>query len=412
MELVGERYQIDGADVLGLCEKYDTPLYVYDAGKIISQYEKMTNAFDYPKTKIYYACKALTNINIIKLFKRLGAGLDTVSIQEVWTALDVGFEPRDIIFTPNCVSFEEYQFAIEKGVKLNIDNLSMLERFGYEYGDSYPICIRINPHIMAGGNKNISVGHIDSKFGISIHQTPLMKRIIDNYNINVEGVHMHTGSEILDAQVFLQGAEILLDIAKDFDSLEYIDFGSGFKIPYKPNDNETNIERVGKEISERFARFTEDYGKELDLMFEPGKYLVSEAGYFFVKANVVKQTTSTIFAGVDSGFNHLIRPMFYDAYHQITNVSKPNAQPRVYTVVGYICETDSFGYNRKIAEIAENDILGFYNAGAYCFEMSSNFNSRFKPAEVIIYKGEDRLIRKRETLEDLTRNQLVNDIFD
>ncbi len=406
MNLEGNRYLFDGGiDPLELCKKYDCPLYVYDTGVMKRQYNRLVNAFDVKQIKINYACKALTNLSILKFFKRLGSGLDTVSIQEVRLGLKVGFTPEDIIYTPNGVSLEEIKMAAELGVKINIDNISILEQFGQEFKD-VPVCIRINPHIMAGGSSKISVGHIDSKFGISFHQMPLVKRVLEATGLKVEGVHMHTGSDIMDANVFLMGAEILFNIAKDFPDLKYIDFGSGFKVPYKENDIETDIEDLGVKISERFNQFCQDYGKDLTLMFEPGKFLVSQSGYFFTKVNVVKQTLSTVFAGVDSGLNHLIRPMFYDSYHQIQNVSKPTAKPRIYTVVGYICETDTFGVNRRINEIQEGDILVFHNAGAYCSSMASNYNSRYKPAEVMIFEGKDYLIRERDKMEDLTAKQI------
>lgn len=394
----------DRERLLRLTEKYDTPLYVYDAEVMNHQYNRMVKAFSsVKKLKLNYACKANTNLNILKYFKSLGAGLDTVSIQEVMIGVKAGFEPDEIIYTPNGVSFEEIEMAANLGVKINIDNISVLEHFGHEYPD-YPVCVRINPHIMAGGNSNISVGHIDSKFGISIHQMPLVKRLVENTGLKINGIHMHTGSDILDIDVFLQGAEILFEVAKDYQFLEYLDFGSGFKVPYKPDGDETDIEYLGEKLSERFNEFEAKYGKELTLMFEPGKYLVSESGYFLASVNVVKQTTSTVFAGIDSGFNHLIRPMFYGAHHEIRNLSNPEGRFRYYTVVGYICETDTFGANRKINEIKEGDVLCFQNAGAYCYSMASNYNSRFKPAEVLLLDGKDYLIRKREDLEDILKN--------
>ncbi len=411
MELIENRYQINGVDPIELCNEYGCPLYVYDASKMEAQYKRMVNAFKVPKLKINYACKAMTNLNVLKLFKSLGAGLDTVSIQEVHLGLKAGFVAEEIIYTPNCVSFEELEAAVALGVKINIDNTSILEQFGDKY-PNYPVCIRVNPHIMAGGNSNISVGHIDSKFGISIHQMPLVHRIVESTGLKIEGVHMHTGSDILDVEVFLQGAEILLNIAKTFPDISYIDFGSGFKVPYRVGDIDTNIEELGERISNRFNTFIKEYGREVELAFEPGKFLVSEAGYFFAKVNVVKQTTSTVFAGIDSGLNHLIRPMFYGSHHTIFNVSKPEGRQRFYTVVGYICETDTFGVNRKITEITEGDILGFRNAGAYCFAMSSNYNSRFRPAEVLIHEGKSYLIRERETMQDILKNQVEHSIFD
>ncbi|MFN8318518.1 MAG: diaminopimelate decarboxylase [Saprospiraceae bacterium] len=411
MILEQDRYTFSGGiDPLDLVEKYRAPLYVYEAATIQSKYEKMVNAFSVSRFKINYACKALTNLSILKYMKSLGAGLDTVSIQEVRLGLAAGFHPQDIIYTPNCVGIEEVNDAVKLGVRINLDNLSILEQFGTLYHATYPVCIRINPHIMAGGNDKISVGHIDSKFGISIHQLPHVLRIVKATGLKIEGLHMHTGSDILDAEVFLLGAEILLTAANSFEDLDYIDFGSGFKVPYKDDGIQTDIEDLGEKISARFNSFCEEYGKEVMLMFEPGKYMVSEAGTFLVKVNVVKQTTSTVFAGVDSGLNHLIRPMFYNAYHKIVNISKTSGRERIYTIVGYICETDTFGSERRLHEVNEGDILAFYNAGAYCYAMSSNYNSRFRPAEVFIVNGKDYLIRKRETMDDLMRNQIEIDL--
>lgn len=411
MYLENNRYWFNGGvDPLELTEKYDCPLYVYDSAVIKRQFKRMTEAFHVKRLKINYACKALTNISILRLLKEEGAGLDTVSVQEVELGLMAGFKPQDIIYTPNCVSMDEIQEAVELGVRINIDNISILEQFGQAHPE-VPVCIRINPHIMAGGNSKISVGHIDSKFGISFHQMPHVHRVVEATGLKVEGIHMHTGSDILEPELFLNGAEILFNIAAEFDDLDYLDFGSGFKVPYKPNDIATDIEKLGDMISDRFNEFCESYGKDLTLIFEPGKFLVSEAGSFLVKVNVIKQTTSAIFAGVDSGLNHLIRPMFYDSWHQILNLSNPVAKTRFYTIVGYICETDTFGTNRRIPEIREGDILAIRNAGAYCFSMASNYNSRFRPAEVLVHEGKDYLIRKRENMDDLLRNQVVADIF-
>lgn len=412
MFLENNRFMLSGGvDPLELIEKYDAPLYVYDGALIERQYRRLLAAFDVPKLKINYACKALTNLSILKFIRHLGAGLDTVSVQEVQIGLKAGYPPQDITYTPNCVGLDEIEQAVSLGVRINIDNISILEQFGQVHPE-IPVCIRLNPHIMAGGHQKTSVGHVDSKFGISIHQMPHVHRIVDNTGLKVEGLHMHTGSDILDPDVFLAGAEIMLNHARDFANLAYLDFGSGFKVPYKEGDIETDIEELGQKISQRFRDFCKEYGRELTLVFEPGKFLVSESGHFFVRVNVIKHTTSTVFAGVDSGLNHLIRPMFYNAYHHISNVSNPMGKPRFYTVVGYICETDTFGVNRRIPEVHEGDILCLHNAGAYCFSMSSNYNSRYRPAEVLVYKGKDYLIRERETIDDLLRNQTGADGFE
>ena len=406
MDILDGRFHIQGVDALSLTEQFGTPLYVYDAEKIKKQFDRLTAAFSGAKVKIKYASKSLTNISILKLLKSYGSELDCVSINEVRLGLKAGFEPQQILYTPNGVSLEEIKEAVKEGVVINVDNISILEQFGNEYHGTVPVCIRINPHIMAGGNKKISTGHADSKFGISVYQLSHVVRVVKTYNINVVGLHMHTGSDILDADVFLRGAEILYDAAKHFDQLEFVDFGSGFKVAYKEGDITTDIEELGEKLTASFKDFCSLYGRELEMWFEPGKFLVSEAGYFLAKTNVVKTTPATVFVGVDSGLNHLIRPMMYDAYHEIFNVSNPSGTTRVYTVVGYICETDTFGLDRKLSEVKEGDVLAFKNAGAYAFSMASNYNSRFRPAEVLIYNGKAHLIRQREDFEDLVRNQI------
>ncbi|HAA10767.1 MAG TPA: diaminopimelate decarboxylase [Cytophagales bacterium] len=406
MILQDDRYQIQGIDLVSLTETYGSPLYVYDGQKIVDQYHGLKDSFSKVKVNIKYAGKALTNQAILQLMKREGAGLDVVSIQEAQLGIRAGFEPHEILYTPNCVSFDEIKEAVELGVKINIDNISILEQFGHVYHGTVPICVRLNPHILAGGHHKISTGHIDSKFGISVHQLRHVLRVIDTNGLKVEGLHVHTGSDVLDPEVFLRGADIIFEAAHSFPDLQYIDFGSGFKVAYREGDAVTDISLLASRIEEAFLEFCQEYGRELEMWFEPGKYLVSEAGYMLVRTNVIKTTPATVFAGVDSGMNHLIRPMMYDAYHDIVNLSNPQGTQRVYTVVGYICETDTFGWDRKLNEVREGDILAIKNAGAYGFSMSSNYNSRFRPAEVLVYQGKHHLIRKRETMDDLLVNQV------
>lgn len=402
---------LEYSKIIEIAENYGTPLYVYHAEKIIEQYNKLTNAFAKRRTRFFYACKALTNINVLKLIHSLGAGLDCVSINEVKIGLQAGFTPEQIIFTPNCIHFAEIEECKDLGVNINIDNISILEQFGSKFGGSYPVCIRINPHIMAGGNFKISTGHVDSKFGISIHQLRHIQRIVKSTSLAVHGLHMHTGSEIKDIDVFIRSLEILLNIAHEFPDLKFLDLGSGFKVPYQDGDYTTDLEVLASRIDVVFSQFEKEEEREFEIWFEPGKYLVSEAGYFVVKANVIKQTTATTFIGVDSGFNHLIRPMFYDSYHKITNISNPDGAERIYTVVGNLCETDTFAWDRKITEVHEGDYLIFHNAGAYGFEMSSNFNSRCRPAEVMVYQDKSYLIRKRDEFEDLLFKQIDCNLF-
>lgn len=413
MELIDGHYHIGGIAVSDIVALDGAPVYVYNAAIIKRQVNRLRNAFGKTPVRIMFACKALTNINILRYARTLGVGLDTVSIQEVELGLLADFTPSEILYTPNMVSYAEIRKAIEFGVHINIDTISVLERFGHDYADRVPVCIRINPHIMAGGNERISTGHIDSKFGISVHQIRHVERIVKSNTIHVNGLHMHTGSDILDADVFIQGAEILLDVAERFPEVRFLDFGSGFKVPYKPDDVETDIETFGLKLSSRIDEFNRGRITPIEIWFEPGKYIVSEAGIFLAPVNVVKQTTSTVFAGVDSGLNHLIRPMLYGSYHHIVNTSNPNGTPRIYTVVGYICETDTFGWDRKINEVREGDILAFYNAGAYGYAMASNYNSRYRPSEVFIRDGRAHVIRRRETMDDLLSTQIdQGDVFE
>lgn len=406
MTLENGTYTIGGVPVDEICALAGTPTYVYDAAIMERQVTRLRNAFVGAPIRIMYACKALSNLTVLTYMRSLGTGLDTVSIQEVELGLRAGFQPSEILYTPNMVSFEELQQAVEYGVTINIDTISVLEHFGHEYGATVPVCLRINPHIMAGGNERISTGHIDSKFGISIHQLRHVQRIVASSGIHVNGIHMHTGSDILDADVFLQGAEILLETAELFPDLQFVDFGSGFKVAYKPEDISTDIEELGKKLGARIAEFNSTREHPIEVWFEPGKFLVSEAGVFLVPVNVLKQTTATVFAGVNSGLNHLIRPMLYNAYHHIVNVSNPTGTPRIYTVVGYICETDTFGWDRKLNEVRIGDVLAFLNAGAYGMSMASNYNSRLRPTEVFVHKGKAHIVRRRETLNDVLSTQI------
>ena len=406
MEFINGSYTLGGVPLAELTEQFGSPLYVYHGEKIEAQYKRIRSAFAGLNCKIKYACKANANLNILRLLLTQGAGLDVVSIEEAHLGIQAGFAPDQILFTPNCVSFAELAAGVKLGLQINLDNIALLEQFGATYGSGVPVIIRINPHILAGGHGNIQTGHIDSKFGISIHQLRHILRVVRAYKMRVTGLHMHTGSDILDPEVFVAGAEVLLGAAMEFEELESIDFGSGFKVAYKDDDHTTDIEDLGRKLTERMAAFTQEYGRSLQVWFEPGKFLVSESGYLLVSANVIKQTVSTVFVGVDSGLNHLLRPMLYNAYHRIVNLSNPTGLERVYSVVGYICETDTLGWDRKLNEVRTGDVLALCNAGAYGFSMSSNYNCRLRPAEVLIYQGQAHLIRRRETFEDLMALQL------
>ena len=410
MELSQGAYTIQGQNVLDLAQQFGTPLYIYDGEKIAHQIKTLRNAFSAVDIRVKYAAKALTNISILKLIRKHGAGIEVVSLGEAQIAMKAGFTPAEIVFTPSGVDFSEIIEGVELGLAINIDNLSTLQKFGERYKNSYPCGIRINPHIMAGGNYKISTGHSNSKFGISIYQFQQIMEIVQKHGVQIKGLHIHTGSEIAETEVFIKMAEILFGMAGDFPNLSFIDFGSGFKVAYKEGDMVTNVYDLGLKLSKAFNDFCQRYGRKLEMWIEPGKYIVSEAGTFLVKTNIVKPTPSVTFVGVDSGLNHLVRPMMYDAYHHIVNVSNPSGSQKIYTIVGYICETDTFGSDRKLNEVREGDVLAFKNAGAYCFSMSSNYNSRLRPAEVLVVNKEPKLIRERETIEDLLKLQIEVDV--
>jgi diaminopimelate decarboxylase len=406
MQLKDRNYQIQGVDVLAIAEEFGLPAYVYDADKIIEKIGLLRSSFNGVNLKIKYAAKALTNVSILKLMRQQGVEMDSVSVNEARMGMLAGFEPGQIMFTPSGVAFDEIREAIDLGLQLNVDSLPLLEWVGQNYGGAVPISIRINPHIAEGGNIKISTGHADSKFGISILQRPEIRAVVEKYHISVAGLHIHTGSDFKNANAFLRGAEVLFELASDYTDLKFIDFGSGFKVAYKAGDHITDIVDLGRKVSETFQAFCQQYGRELELWFEPGKFLVSECGHLLVRTNIVKENPTRTFVAVDSGLNHLIRPMMYDAYHDIKNVSNPLGNEKTYTVVGYICETDTFATDRPLPDVRPGDVLSFENAGAYGFSMSSNYNARLRPAEVLVYDGNPYLIRQRETFEDLMRGQV------
>jgi diaminopimelate decarboxylase len=390
-----------------IAEEFGTPTYVYHAEKIALQFEKLNDAFKQSDVKFFYACKALTNIHILQSIKNMGVNVDCSSINEVKLALYSGFAPENILYTSNGIDFSEIEEAKNLGVNINIDSLSNLEKFGKKYRNSYPVGIRLRPNIMAGGNIKISTGHDKSKFGIPVDQIDQILEVVENNDLHIKGLQIHTGSDIDDADIFVKGIEVLFDLIPRFHQLEFVDLGGGFKVPYREGDSETDINKLAGKVKEAFDNHPNPGNGPLQVWFEPGKFLVSAAGYLITRVNVMKETGATTFVSVNSGFNHLIRPMFYNAYHRIENISNVTGSVKNYTIVGNICETDTFAWERPLYEVREGDLLVFYNAGAYGFEMASNFNSRLKPAEVLVTGGKPKLIRRRDTFDDLLRNQLI-----
>ncbi len=399
---------MDNSTLLNLAGTFGTPLYVYDGDKIEEKINILREAFPAVRMKIKYACKANTNISVLSLMRTLGVEVDVVSPQEMHLALKAGFKPEQITFTSSGVGFEEIEECVNHGVLVNVDNLSALEKFGQKYGSSRPLFIRIRPNVEGGGNLKISTGHGNSKFGIPVEQKAEILKLVNRYNLNITGLHQHTGSDIKDGSTFIRAAEVMFELAMSFGNLQYLDFGGGFKVAYREGDAVTDMKDLGEKLSAKFTDFCKAYGRELELWFEPGKFLVSESGLLLAQVNVVKNNPNGDLLGLNTGLNHLIRPMMYDAWHEVVNISRAGAPPqKKYNVVGYMCETDDIAKDRDLPETSEGDLLAIRNAGAYGFTMASNYNSRFRPAEVLVYRGKEHLVRKRETMEDILKNQIL-----
>jgi len=411
-------FSIQGIQLTDLAKQFGTPLYVYNADKIREKISVLKESFLDIPLKIKYACKANTNLSILRLMKSQGVEIDVVSPQELELAILAGYEGSQVTFTPSGVDFSEIEFAVSNGAIVNLDNLSVLEKFGKAYGNSKGCLIRVKPHVFGGGNEKIMTAHPESKFGISIHQKEQILEIVKKYDMKIIGLHQHTGSDVKNADAFTQAASAILEMAKDFKDLEIIDLGGGFKVAYKDGDITTNMAELGAVLSSAFLNFCQEYGRPLQLWFEPGKFLVSEAGTFLTTANTVKKDPIKTFVCVNSRLNHLGRPMMYGAYHDIFNASNQDAsQQDDYRVVGYICETDTFSWSaegqqseRRMNTVNKGDIIAMKNAGAYCFSMSSQYNSRIRPAEVLVINGEAKLIRVRESFEDILRNTVEVDV--
>ena len=389
--------------------KFGTPIYLYDLKIIENQFDKLNKELSVLENyKIHFAAKSLSNISILKFIKNMGAGLDAVSIEEVMIGLKCGFNKDEILYTPNGVSFEEIKQVFKLGVKINLDSIESVKDFVNQFGNR-SITVRINPGIYAGGNDNVSVGHSESKFGIPEERINELLDMEKKGKVKITGLHIHTGSDITKNNQFKEGIMKIFSIARDFRNIESIDLGGGIKIPYFKDDTSTNLNDYVKEVSKELKKFESEFNKKLKLIFEPGKFLVSDCGFFITKVNYIKSTKTKDFLQVDSGFNHLLRPTLYGSHHEIINLSNPAGKKKEYDVVGYICEKDTFAEKRKMSETSIGDLICFKNAGAYGFNMSSNYNSRLKPAEVCIYNNKILKIREAQSLKDLLIGQI--DIF-
>ena len=396
--------------LLELAEQYGTPLYVYDLDRVVDNYRNLFNFIKYEKLQVHYALKANYNIALLKALRDAGAGLDTVSPGEVHLALALGFEREKIIFTANNLTDAEVDEVQALGVLFNIGSLSRLEKYGKAYPGSR-LCVRFNPDVVDGENAATATGGDLAKFGILLQDVEKVVEIAKKYDLHIVGLHEHTGSGLQHTESVFQSMKNLMALAtpERFPELEFMDFGGGFKVPYKPDEERVDYVKMGAEITALFSDFCKKYGKDLAMKFEPGKYMVAEAGVMLTRVNTLKFNRTRTIAGCDAGFPQLIRPVFYGAYHHIENLSNPAGAAKVYDVCGNICETgDRFAEQRELSEIRENDVLAIYNAGAYCYSMGGIYNLRSMPGEVAVQGGVAKLIRKRKSNTDLVA-ELLND---
>ncbi len=384
-----------------IAREYGTPTYVYDADMIIERYKELHDCIRWPKLKIFFAMKANYNFQILKILEKAGANIDLVSPGELALAKRAGFSADRLLYTANNMTDEEMEFVNDSGVLFNLGSISRLKKYASAYPGS-DICIRFNTDVVAGEHKNIQTGGALTKFGILMQDIDAVKSIVAEYNMNVVGLHVHTGSGIADTEKFIESMKNLMDMGRHFDSLRFLDFGGGFKVPYEPGEKRIDYVQFGKEITDVLEDFCKEYGRELEVRFEPGKYIVAEAGHLLVEVNTLKDNRGRLIAGTNSGFPQLIRPIMYDAYHQIDNLTNPDAKILKYDICGNICETgDCFATDRDTPEIREGDILAIRNAGAYCYSMGGIYNLRPMPAEVIYMNGTHYLATKRKSFDEL-----------
>ena len=384
-----------------LVQDFGSPLYVYNETIIRERYQDLVRAFSgWKNTNLLYAAKANTNPHILQVLREEGAGLDCVSMYEVEFGLLARFSADQMLFTVNNMSDEEMRYAHERGLRLNIDSLSRLERYGQEYPGN-DVCLRLTPGVSAGHHAKVRTGHNGCKFGIQFGELDAVQEIAARHRLRIVGLHEHTGSGIKDMDKAMQSIESLIENARRFPNLEFLDFGGGFPIPYRPEEERVDLARFGEEVIGKFSSFCESYGKSLELRFEPGRYIVAEAGIMLCTVTTLRERGDKAIIGVDTGFNHLVRPVMYDSYHHIVNLTGSGPQ-RTYNIYGNICESgDKFGENRTMTQVREGDILAILDTGAYGFAMASQYNSRPLPAEVMIRGNEPLLIRRRQTFEDI-----------
>ncbi len=407
----GNDYFMQSKTLKSICEKVETPFYLYDVNYILKKYDLLKEIFPYEQLKIFYALKANYNPHILSIMKDYGFYLDTVSPSEVILAIKLGYDRDKIMFTANNMTDKDMQIVKEQGVLFNIDSLSRLETFAKMYPKE-SICLRINPNVVAGENAKVQTGGDLSKFGILLEDVVKAVAIAKEYNVKIIGLHAHTGSGISNTRKVYESMKNLLGVAESemFPDLEFIDFGGGFKVSYEPGQKNIDYVKFGSKCVSIFKNYCEKSGKRLDLCFEPGKFIVADSGCMILKVNTVKNNKGRLIVGTNSGFPHLIRPVLYGAYHHIINISNPTGEVKKYDIYGNICESgDCFAIQREIQEIRIGDYIAIMNAGAYCRSMASEYNLRPLPTECYIYN--DELVLSKQKLTHLELAERIIDDY-
>jgi diaminopimelate decarboxylase len=390
-----------GINLLDIANEYGTPVYVYNLDKVKENYQKLFNSIPYENKKILFAMKSNFNVDILKTLRYLKCGIDAVSTEEIAYALDLGFKSEDILFTGIGISNEDIKYCISRGIVPNVGSIDLLERISKNY-PGINISIRINPDFGHGHHDHVITGGPHSKFGIYESYLEEVKRITEKYKVNVIGVHFHIGSGILDFEPYIRGIKKALDISRIFKTIEFVDIGGGIGIPYRENDNNFDLEKFGESISKLMDEFSKAEGRDVKLLLEPGRFLVAESGVLLAKVVEIKHTPLYKFAIVNTGFNHLARPVMYGSYHEIINISKIDSKEfEEIAVAGNLCESgDIFTRNeegiepRRIQKVEYGDILGIFDAGAYGYSMASHYNLKKFPKEVVVKDGYHRLSEK------------------
>ncbi len=404
------RLYLDGRSAESLAQEFGTPVYVYEEALIRARCRELRDCFRAAQPDFHYAVKANFNPSLLRILKEEGFGIDAVSPHEARLALELGFQPAQILFTGNNVGEEDLAYCIQHAIPVNLGSLDEVECFG-RLNPGATVSVRINPDVGAGHHAHVITGGPHSKFGIYGTERERLGEALARHRLRLCGIHAHIGSGILRSDDMLAAMEIVLREAERYEGLEFIDFGGGFGIPYRPEDKRLALAELGSAMAERFVAFGRAYGRPVRMKLEPGRYVVAEAGTLLARVTTVKTTPRHTFIGTDSGFNHLVRPVMYGAYHGIVNASRMQGDAHPVIVAGNICESgDVFTQgedgleDRALTLPRIGEVLAILDAGAYGMCLSSQYNLRPRPPEVLVRADQARLIRRRESYEDLLRN--------